>query len=507
METQHGKIQRSERLWDITQETLDILSDGGYELDGQEIMLPESEEYSFADAEFITEVESAAREPKDGPARIILTNAGAFEAAAEAARAGRRVGVHSFGGATEPAPGLRSGSVAQEAQLCRQSTLYDSISSSAADIFYATNRKEDGALYPDNMLYSPHVAVFRDSKMNLLREPYVVSVFTVPAPDLYGRASIFSRTVPYKVMQNRLARMLGAAANRGVSTLVLGAWGCGERGHDPHVVAELTRDVLEDGPYLEYFDEIIIAVPGCDERASGLAAFREAFPNAPVRLVDCDGLEDISVPETCRPAGYTLLKGRFPKCNYTESVDQYNLGHTRGVLSDGTPFVAEKFVSQINFETGEPTAIALAVMIPCSEDLVSGDPAVHAGKKGENPLQVPGTNVVGYHTTGETSDQGVLSIGMFDLGDEGDLGTTIDFVNQLENAGIIVFTSSSENGLVLYCYDADTEMVLARIMVTLWEDGETLAVTTLDFEKFPERDHGNIVYLDPKRKKGPHPND
>ncbi len=79
----------------------------------------------------------------------------------QAAAGGENVLVMNFANAHVAGGGFWLGATAQEEALCRNSTLYASISSPAARALYRANNWPLHAMETDAMIYSPFVAVFR----------------------------------------------------------------------------------------------------------------------------------------------------------------------------------------------------------------------------------------------------------------------------------------------------------------------------------------------------------
>lgn len=80
--------------------------------------------------------------------------------------------VMNFANAVCPGGGYTIGAMAQEECLCRESTLYASISSRVASEMYHANRKNKNVLDTEYMLLSPYVDVFRNESLELLDPLY-----------------------------------------------------------------------------------------------------------------------------------------------------------------------------------------------------------------------------------------------------------------------------------------------------------------------------------------------
>ena len=190
--------------------------------------------------------------------------------------------VMNFASATHPGGGYLKGSNAQEECLCRQSSLYTSLSNFQAREMYDFNQNCNSPVYSDYMLLSPKVDVFRSVSLEFLKEPYTTAVMTVPAPNVKGKAA----HVPYKeiecVMEDRIRNFLMCAARYGYRRITLGAWGCGAFGHNPKDVAKMFRNVIKGEGLYEFFDYILFAVLDKSKDKANFTAFRDTFSDIPV---------------------------------------------------------------------------------------------------------------------------------------------------------------------------------------------------------------------------------
>lgn len=187
--------------------------------------------------------------------------------------------VLNFANAFTPGGGYLYGASSQEEALCRESTLYTSLSGNEALPYYARNRAEESRYGSDGILLSPHVEIFRRSaKENhaLFGPPLGTAVITAPAVDLRGPAGNESPAAISTIRQRRMAHVLALSAFKGYHTLTLGAWGCGVFLNPPEDVASDFYEILVNQGYRRFFDCLTFAIycPG-DKR--NLEAFREKF--------------------------------------------------------------------------------------------------------------------------------------------------------------------------------------------------------------------------------------
>ena len=218
-------------------------------------------------------IEEASRALSHAAPPIIVKNSDTFSAAEET--------VLNFASDWQPGGGYLYGSSAQEECLCRQSTLYASLTSPAAAVMYDTNQRFRFPLASDTFLFSPYVEIFRAAPRKgytLRKRPRVTSVLTVPAPDLRGDAGKLPLPEVRRAMRRRMRAFLAAAWKEQKKTITLGAWGCGVFGHDARHTAEDFRAVLVDERYQSLFETIVFAVYADDDRSRyNLAAFEDAF--------------------------------------------------------------------------------------------------------------------------------------------------------------------------------------------------------------------------------------
>ena len=261
---------------EIAKQTLKITAQGRYCAFGREIMLPEADVEKVIvitpeEGQTLTGRGSRMYRRKDF-CTVSVVNSDSF-------RAGRMFDdplVMNFANAHNPGGGFKLGANAQEESLCRCSTLYASISSDAASVMYRYNNTHMSRVESDHMLISPEVVVFRDENYELLEEPVVMGVVTVPAPNRFGSAMMAGKKLIEETFVRRIRIMLLAAACYGYKDLVLGAWGCGAFGNDPHDVAGYFRKVIVDEEMGYCFDNICFAVYGRED-GKNITAFREVF--------------------------------------------------------------------------------------------------------------------------------------------------------------------------------------------------------------------------------------
>lgn len=263
----------------IANETIKITQEKKYKLPDTdiEIILPnadysEVKVYSVKEPQQVLTEEIRDYKRRDEICKIIVTNEDSFKAA----KRYEKTLVMNFANAHNPGGGFRLGANAQEEALCRCSTLYSSLTSENASEMYKYNNTHISLVESDYMLLSPNVCVFRDEKCNLVKDYFMTSVITLPAPNRRGAALFASKKTINETITRRIRIMMKIAMINGYDNLILGAWGCGAFGNNPKEVSECFRQVIVEEELGKCFDEICFAVYG-SETGKNITAFRETF--------------------------------------------------------------------------------------------------------------------------------------------------------------------------------------------------------------------------------------
>lgn len=191
----------------------------------------------------------------------------------------------NFASAMHPGGGFIRGALAQEEALASTSGLYASLTTPAAAPFYKfheqnRSRKASIKLYSSNMIFSPHVPVFRDSEVNpeartlpLLSAPYTCSIITSCAVNqsvldnvnnkkkMQPQEREFEKQQATTEMQVRAHRVLQVAVHHGVDSLILGAWGAGVFGNPPVEIARAFALALRQPDVQGRIAHVYFAIP------------------------------------------------------------------------------------------------------------------------------------------------------------------------------------------------------------------------------------------------------
>ncbi len=175
----------------------------------------------------------------------------------------------NFANGKTPGGGFLHGARAQEESLCWASALYATLDGDAMYAFHAARPQPDSS---DWMILSPQVPVFRDDEGTALEAPWSLDFLTAAAP----YAPTVGQPRSGDLLARRIRRVLAVAASQGYDTLILGAWGCGAFGNDPHRTAQDFREALA-GEFRGCFQEVVFAIVDWSPERRMLGPFRDVF--------------------------------------------------------------------------------------------------------------------------------------------------------------------------------------------------------------------------------------
>lgn len=175
----------------------------------------------------------------------------------------------NFANGIQPGGGFLNGARAQEEVLCRSSALCRTL---VDDPMYEVHRRRPQPDSTDWAIYSPDVPVFRQDDGTALDQPWLLNFITCAAP----YAPAIGQPESGNLLQKRIHRVLAIAKAFGHSALVLGAWGCGAFGNDPHRTAVDFRAALEN-EFRGAFSDIVFAITDWSSERKFLGPFRDVF--------------------------------------------------------------------------------------------------------------------------------------------------------------------------------------------------------------------------------------
>jgi len=200
---------------------------------------------------------------------IQVTNETTLGASLRLVERGLRPLALNFANGVQAGGGFVNGARAQEEVLCRSSALYQTLE---GDPMYEEHRKRDQPDSTDWAIYSPDVPVFRKDDGTELDQPWFLSFLTCAAP----YAPAIGLLEAGNLLRKRIHRVLEIAQAYEHHSFVLGAWGCGAFGNDPHRTAIDFRRALKSD-FCGAFSEIVFAIVDWSPERRFLGPFRDIF--------------------------------------------------------------------------------------------------------------------------------------------------------------------------------------------------------------------------------------
>ncbi|KAI9506283.1 hypothetical protein BX070DRAFT_232421 [Coemansia spiralis] len=182
-----------------------------------------------------------------------------------------------FGSKGSPGGGYKRGAGSQEEELVRRSSLLHNLEDPYG---FDPARAWSYPLPEFGGLYSPDVAVFRDSEQvgyGFREEPVYLS-FINAAPysnvhvdevNHFGRKTNRIVEETARNYRRKMEVILNIARDQGHQSIVLGAFGCNGPTTVTQQMAQMWKEVIETSPYAfrEFFDDIAFALPLSDNRS------------------------------------------------------------------------------------------------------------------------------------------------------------------------------------------------------------------------------------------------
>lgn len=188
---------------------------------------------------------------------VVMKYGGASSAVLNFASYGRPGSMYTLGG------------IDQEADLCNHSFLYNVLAQ--FDEYYKWNRSHaNHGMGRKHALYVPYVIFEKNGETRRI-DVISSSIQNWNIAKTYG----FTNVQNMREFKERIALVLKIAEEHGITTLILGAWGCGNLGHDATAVARAFRDVLVNH---RSFNQVVFAIPGSEWGSdSNLQRFKSVF--------------------------------------------------------------------------------------------------------------------------------------------------------------------------------------------------------------------------------------
>lgn len=185
-----------------------------------------------------------------------------------------KTAVLNFSSYKNPGGGFLAGSKAQEECLCHESFLYNVLKSFQKSFYDKNCLNKNKGLYTNKGLYSPDIIFTRPNK-NKEECEKICNVITCAAPNktTAQKYQQVSNEENLKVLKSRIKFVLDLAVDNHVDTLILGAYGCGVFGQNPHEVASIFEELLSLSHTC--FKKVIFAIP--EGKDGNYKAFKKVF--------------------------------------------------------------------------------------------------------------------------------------------------------------------------------------------------------------------------------------
>lgn len=149
-----------------------------------------------------------------------------------------KIAALNFADPFRPGGLVEQGIKTQEEDLCRSSTLYNSLIKEENIIeFYDYNMRKFGST--DRIIYSENVLFFKDENCVSTPFPKWCDIITCAAP-------LPNENLSIKELKNRMRRIIQAAALNKNDYLILGKWGCGAFCGDWELYSEMWNEVIAE---------------------------------------------------------------------------------------------------------------------------------------------------------------------------------------------------------------------------------------------------------------------
>jgi uncharacterized protein (TIGR02452 family) len=176
-----------------------------------------------------------------------------------------KTAILNFASYKNPGGKFLDGSIAQEECLCHASFLYNVLRKMTGYYDY-NNQHKNRALYTNRGIYTPDM-IFTDGDKS-----FQADVITVPAPNKKAAQKYCDVDEAENLahLHARIEFIRRIAEENNVTTLILGAFGCGVFGQEPRMVANAIDEIFKHSS----IKNVILAVPGKNENAT---TFRRIF--------------------------------------------------------------------------------------------------------------------------------------------------------------------------------------------------------------------------------------
>lgn len=179
---------------------------------------------------------------------------------------GANAAVLNFASYNRPGSTFVLNGLDQESDLCKHSFLY-SVLKQQQDYYQWNCVNRNQGMGRKHALYSPYVIFEKNGEIRRINV-ISCSIQNWAVARTYG----ITKTENVRELKERISFVFKIAEENGIDRLILGAWGCGNFGHNPTTVAKAFADVLCNH---RSFSQVIFAIPDCYD--GNLERFRSVF--------------------------------------------------------------------------------------------------------------------------------------------------------------------------------------------------------------------------------------
>jgi len=252
---------------EVFQNTIKLVKNGGYYVDGNFINIPNT--LLTDKTEYFTKPDKLEANG-DYQTEYSVINADCLETAEILVKSGFNPCVLNLASRQNPGGGVINGAGAQEENIFRRSNLYLSLFQFAPYANeYGIKRHEKSYPLDRNTggIYSVDITIFRGSEKNgycLLRKPFTVSFVSVPAinaPELIERnGNLYIADNLVEPTKEKIRTILRITGKYKHDCLVLGAFGCGAFANPPNHMAQLFKEVFLEKEFINKFKIIVFSI-------------------------------------------------------------------------------------------------------------------------------------------------------------------------------------------------------------------------------------------------------
>ena len=186
-----------------------------------------------------------------------------------------KTAVLNFSSNKNPGGGFLAGSKAQEECLCHESFLYNVLKVFQRSFYDKNCLNKNKGLYTNKGMYSPDIIFTRAKKKDEGEKRCDVITCAAPNKTTAQKYQQVTDAENLEVLKSRMKFVLDIAVDNKVNTLILGAYGCGVFGQNPHEVASIFKELLTSSHTC--FKKVIFAIT--NGKDGNLKAFQKVFLN------------------------------------------------------------------------------------------------------------------------------------------------------------------------------------------------------------------------------------